>query len=323
MEPTSSVYLFPYSDKSIAVLGDTKPIKDHLKSLGGRFNKSLKGPNDTTQPGWIFMVKSKPALEQLIAQKCSGGSSTDTHTDRTDLIDSADHTDIATEPVVSSADAVAKNITSNTSCHSSQTSAITIVPYSEKSVAVFGDTKPVKDNLRALGGRFNKYLKGPDGASQPGWVFMNKMRPELEQLLSMKCKSNGPNDTSQVTTAATKTSHDPDADPIRSTSSASIDASKSSSPITIVSYSEKSIAVFGDTKPIKDDLKSLGGRFNKSLKGPNNTTQPGWIFMAKSKPALEQLIAQKFPSTRGGSNDEGEVGKKRQRTHDDSGSDTE
>jgi hypothetical protein len=38
-----------YSDKAFAVIGDTKPIKDLLKSLGGRFNFRL-----TCGPGWIF-----------------------------------------------------------------------------------------------------------------------------------------------------------------------------------------------------------------------------------------------------------------------------
>lgn len=43
--------------------------------------------------------------------------------------------------------------------------------------------------------------------------------------------------------------------------------------IKIIRYSEKSIAVIGDTKPVKDKLKSLGGSFNFRL-----TCGPGWIF---------------------------------------------
>ena len=35
--------------------------------------------------------------------------------------------------------------------------------------------------------------------------------------------------------------------------------------INILEYSEKAIVVFGDTKPIKDTLKSLGGRFHSVL----------------------------------------------------------
>ena len=41
--------LVPYSDKSFAVIGDTKPIKEKLKELGGRFNFRL-----SCGAGWIF-----------------------------------------------------------------------------------------------------------------------------------------------------------------------------------------------------------------------------------------------------------------------------
>ena len=37
------------------------------------------------------------------------------------------------------------------------------------------------------------------------------------------------------------------------------------SGVEIIDYSEKAIAVIGDTKPIKDQLKELGGRFNSRL----------------------------------------------------------
>ncbi len=43
--------------------------------------------------------------------------------------------------------------------------------------------------------------------------------------------------------------------------------------INIVDYSEKAFAVVGDTKPIKDQLKALGGKFNFRL-----TCGAGWIF---------------------------------------------
>ena len=52
--------------------------------------------------------------------------------------------------------------------------------------------------------------------------------------------------------------------------------------INVVDYSEKAIAIIGDTKPVKDILKSLGGKFNFRL-----SCGPGWIF-PKSK--QEQII---------------------------------
>ncbi|NPV12932.1 MAG: hypothetical protein HPY57_14265 [Ignavibacteria bacterium] len=53
--------------------------------------------------------------------------------------------------------------------------------------------------------------------------------------------------------------------------------------ITIVKYSEKSIALFGETKKIKEELKSIGAKFNRFLKDPENEDSKlaGWILSAK------------------------------------------
>lgn len=51
--------------------------------------------------------------------------------------------------------------------------------------------------------------------------------------------------------------------------------------INIIDYSERAFAVIGDTKPIKDKLYNLGGKFNKNL-----SCGPGWIF---SKNRLDQV----------------------------------
>lgn len=58
---------------------------------------------------------------------------------------------------------------------------------------------------------------------------------------------------------------------------------------TVVEYSEKAVAVFGDTKAIKDELKAMGGRFNSRLT-MNGKKLAGWIF-PKSK---EQRLACYF-----------------------------
>lgn len=50
-----------------------------------------------------------------------------------------------------------------------------------------------------------------------------------------------------------------------------------SSGLTVIDYSEKAVAVIGDTKAVKDRLKEMGGRFNAKL-----SCGPGWIF-SKSK----------------------------------------
>lgn len=66
----------------------------------------------------------------------------------------------------------------------SVTGEFTLVDYSEKSVAVFGDTKAIKEQLAALGGRFNKYLT-QNGQKCAGWVFSKSKEPELKQLINL------------------------------------------------------------------------------------------------------------------------------------------
>lgn len=57
----------------------------------------------------------------------------------------------------------------------------------------------------------------------------------------------------------------------------------------IVDYSEKAIAVFGDTKAIKDQLKDLGGRFNPAL-NYNSEKRAGWIFSKKQADKVRELL---------------------------------
>lgn len=48
-QPANPLKIVDYSDRSFAVIGETKPIKQILSSLGGKFNYGLK-----CGPGWIF-----------------------------------------------------------------------------------------------------------------------------------------------------------------------------------------------------------------------------------------------------------------------------
>lgn len=56
-----------YSDKSIAVFGNTKPWTQNLKELGGRYNPNLTGGN-----GWIFPKTKETALRRFIDQANTG-----------------------------------------------------------------------------------------------------------------------------------------------------------------------------------------------------------------------------------------------------------
>ena len=60
--------------------------------------------------------------------------------------------------------------------------------------------------------------------------------------------------------------------------------------LEIVDYSEKAIAVFGETKAIKDELKKLGGKFNPALKY-NSEKRAGWIFSKKQADKVRALLA--------------------------------
>ena len=58
----SDIYYEDYSEKSIVVLGETKPHKDALKSMGGRFNGRLRDG----KVGWIFSKKSEEAVKDYV-----------------------------------------------------------------------------------------------------------------------------------------------------------------------------------------------------------------------------------------------------------------
>ena len=54
----------------------------------------------------------------------------------------------------------------------------------------------------------------------------------------------------------------------------------------IIDYSEKSIAVIGDTKNIKESLKEIGGVFNPRLR-----CGAGWIFSKRRWQNLRSFLA--------------------------------
>jgi hypothetical protein len=66
LPPDGEIRLVPYSDKSFALFGDTKPKKDLLLSLGGKFNSYLK-VNNVITPGWIFSKKREDAVRKALS----------------------------------------------------------------------------------------------------------------------------------------------------------------------------------------------------------------------------------------------------------------
>lgn len=55
--------------------------------------------------------------------------------------------------------------------------------------------------------------------------------------------------------------------------------------VQIIDYSEKAIAIVGDTRAIKDTLKTLGGRFNSHL-----SCGAGWIFSKSKEATLREVL---------------------------------
>ena len=55
--------------------------------------------------------------------------------------------------------------------------------------------------------------------------------------------------------------------------------------LQIIDYSEKAIAVVGDTRAIKETLKNLGGRFNRHL-----SCGAGWIFSKAKEATLKKAL---------------------------------
>ena len=57
---SSELTIEQYSEKAIAVRGNTQPFKEHLKDFGGKWNSGLRGGG-----GWIFPNSKKPKIEEL------------------------------------------------------------------------------------------------------------------------------------------------------------------------------------------------------------------------------------------------------------------
>ncbi|WP_456867614.1 hypothetical protein [Galbibacter sp. BG1] len=62
---------------------------------------------------------------------------------------------------------------------------LTLVDYSEKAIALFGDTKSIKEALKKLGGRFNPRLTFND-EKKPGWIFPKSKTEEVKEALNIK-----------------------------------------------------------------------------------------------------------------------------------------
>lgn len=58
IKQTDKFKLFDYSEKAVALVGETRDYKDKLKTIGGKFNPSLR-----CGAGWVFPKKK---MEELV-----------------------------------------------------------------------------------------------------------------------------------------------------------------------------------------------------------------------------------------------------------------
>jgi hypothetical protein len=66
-----SINIVNYSEKSIAVLGETKPLKEHLSALGGKWNPSLTH-NGEKVAGWIFVTSKRDEVKKILTSYSQG-----------------------------------------------------------------------------------------------------------------------------------------------------------------------------------------------------------------------------------------------------------
>lgn len=61
---------------------------------------------------------------------------------------------------------------------------VRIVNYSEKAIAIFGNTKPFKDQFKEIWGHYNKFLTNEEGERTAGWVFSKKRKEQVKQIIN-------------------------------------------------------------------------------------------------------------------------------------------
>ena len=65
-------------------------------------------------------------------------------------------------------------------------SKVHIYDYSDRAIAIYGDYKdiaPIKDQLKEIGCKYNKFLN-INGVKTPGWIVSNKKRTEVEKIVN-------------------------------------------------------------------------------------------------------------------------------------------
>ncbi|KAJ3106973.1 hypothetical protein HDU97_005254 [Phlyctochytrium planicorne] len=274
-DPT--VILTDYSEKSIGVFGNTYPIKDHIMSLGGKFNKSLKF-EEGNKAGWILSKLKRVEFEkwlraQNIPIKGDLGEGGPNKKGRTLNEDDSDVKVKGEDSAqVKEEDAAKKE--------EDAFSGITIITdYTSTDFAVVGNTRDHKSILIEHGGVFNLYIDF-HGTRVKGYLVPT---PKLADVMNAFLAANVEVRFNKAVSTA----------PVPVTVDVPIPTNvidKANEPaIFVVDYSQKSIAVYGETVAIKNELMKIGGKYNRYLTYKDQK-RPGWIVPKKLKDSVQALI---------------------------------
>lgn len=141
-----------------------------------------------------------------------------------------------------------------------------------------GDQEPIRGGLSAICGMF------PD--VRASYIVQNLERYGLREAVAYIARCID----------ATPTQQDEPTDPNGGGSPAPTygDSEKSQNPATVegvevVGYSEKALAVFGETRALADELKAIGAKFNRGLTY-NGERRTGWIISRRKADELAALL---------------------------------
>lgn len=259
-----------YGPKSFAVYGHTAPYGDILRSLDGKPNSNLRG-----RPGWIFKNIEYPRVEAFVAQANAGAIAPARTHYATIPAPPSSPSIIVPRPTFSPR--TSGPLFSATIPTSPRTipASPRIIPTSSRpistatlkfpstplqlfqygaDIAVLGDTEPFRQSLKDIGGRYNSDIEG-----NKGWTFKIGKYEQINDLITRI-------NAGQVAGLEPKYNKTPTA------------------PMQMFQYGAD-LAVLGDTKPFRKQLKALGGKFSYDISG-----QPGWTFNLGQYPAVNELV---------------------------------
>ncbi|KAJ1562247.1 hypothetical protein HK405_014286 [Cladochytrium tenue] len=320
-----------YSGRSFVVIGsETIVYKDTLKGYGGKFCKGLT-VGGTKVSGWVFPLSLKGDLSSFVASKggtVDGTTNASKSTETKRKSGGADDTGQGA-PGPTAVDASMSADLKGQDAHPAKKmkhekndrGGMFVVYYSKASVVVCGDTFEFKDELKAMGGKFNRTLL-VDGVRMPGWVLPIAKADAAAKWVSEKIGTlceirrrtelKDTDDSTGGNATATEIEASPHSHSLHEDTRAKQQNDRSTQPkedtsteaaafvdtrIRVVGYTDKSIAVVGDTRAYKEVLAKMGGRFNSRLR-PTNTaeggdgSQAGWVFAKNRRADVEAWVTE-------------------------------